>query len=337
MERISTVNANKVADAAANSARTQNIKLQFLTSLMTVLFVAGCATSRTTKSPTKKDETTKPSIETTQPTTPSDETVTEVPDEASEETPTTPPLVAEQPTPVKTVPRIGIIFSGGGAKAWGHIGVLKEIEKAKWPIHSVAGFEWGAAVAAIYGMNFSSNEVEWELSKVRDFANLDEASKAMFDNKSVADLKTPFVCPSLNVSQQSVFMLNRGQLNKLMPFCLAHPPLSKPYSQSVAEMDHIEALAQHLRSTGANKIILINVLAQKTKRSLTPDYLSAENILWVKSAAAMSKAIAGVDDIVQINLDSYGINDLAKKREIIAKGSELSYNEIRKLTSQYGL
>ncbi|AGH96517.1 patatin-like phospholipase family protein [Pseudobdellovibrio exovorus] len=329
MERISTAKAK-------NQATNKNTKFPLLVSLVTVLFVVGCATSRTTKPTPKKDGTTKTPVEVTQPTTPTDESGDET-SEVEPETPVTPPIVAEQPAPIRTVPRIGIIFSGGGAKAWAHIGVLKEIEKAKWPVHAVAGFEWGSAVAAIYGMNFSSNEVEWELSKVRDLANLDESSKAMFDNKSVAELKVPFVCPSLNVAQQSVFMLNRGQLNKLMPFCLAQPPLSKPYSQSVAEMDHIEALAQHLRSTGANKVILINVLAQKTKRSFTADYLSAENILWVKSAAAMSKAIAGVDDIIQINLDSYGINDLGKKREIIAKGSELSYNEIRKLTSQYGL
>ena len=215
--------------------------------------------------------------------------------------------------------------------------MIKEIEKAKWQIHATAGFEWGAAVAALYAANLSSSEVEWELAKIKDTEDLDQVSQLLFNNKSVNDLKIPFVCPSLNISKQSTFLLNRGQLNKLMPFCLAHPPLSKPYGQSVAEMNDVSSLAQHLRATGANKIVLINVLAQESKRSFVPDYLSAENILWVESAEAMAKKVPGVDEIISINLDEYGIKDIDKKRDIIARGSELGYNDVKRLTKKFGL
>jgi NTE family protein len=249
------------------------------------------------------------------------------------------PVVNEPPASsvLKIIPKIGIIFSGGGAKAWAHIGVIKEMEKAKWPIFATAGFEWGAAVAGVYANNLSSNEVEWELSKVKDLESIEESSNAIFGKKSVADMKVPFVCPSLNISKQIIYLLNRGQLNKLMPFCLAQPPLSKAFGQSIAEMNDIASLAQHLRSTGANKIVVINVLAQNLKHSFTNDYLSSDNILWVESAALMAKKIAGVDDIVSINLDNYSIKDLDKRREIIAKGAELGYVEIKKLTNKYGL
>lgn len=298
-------------------------------SLAIVLLMAGCATQR------KGRETTQPG----QPSTGSTpiESGTQPGSDVVAEPETPPQPVVSEPTPVRTIPKIGIIFSGGGAKAWAHIGVLKEIEKAKWPIHSVAGFEWGAAVAGVYAHQLSSNEVEWELSKIKDFENPQQNSDVIFERKAVSDLKIPFVCASLNVAQQSIYMLNRGQMAKLMPFCLAHPPLSRPYSQSVAEMDDVAGLAQHLRATGANKIVLINVLAQNTKRSFTAEYLSPENILWAKSAAIMAKRIAGVDDVVTIKLDNYGISDLGKRREIIAKGAELGYNEVKKLTSKYGL
>lgn len=291
-----------------------------------MLILGGCATQRKAKE--------GPS--TPIPSGPQDSgPVTESEPESEPEEPPAP--VVSEPTPVRVVPKIGIIFSGGGAKAWAHIGVLKEIEKAKWPIHSVGGFEWGAAVAGVYAHQLSSNEVEWELSKVKGFENPQQNSDVVFERKAVSDLKIPFVCSSLNVAKQTVYMLNRGQLAKLMPFCLAQPPLSKPYSQSVAEMDDIAGLASHLRATGANKIVLINVLAQRTKRSFTEEYLSAENILWVKSAAIMAKRIPGVDDVVTVRLDDYGISDLGKRREIIAKGSELGYTEIKRLTSKYGL
>lgn len=296
--------------------------------LFVILFVAGCATQRKSKD---KGSVPGPIVSGPQDSGASDET------EAEQEPEAPPAPVVSEPTPVRVIPKIGIIFSGGGAKAWAHIGVLKEMEKAKWPVHAVGGFEWGAAVAGVYAHQLSSNEVEWELSKIKDFEDPQQNSDVVFERKAVSDLKVPFVCSSLNVAHQTVYMLNRGQLAKLMPFCLAQPPLSKPYSQSVAEMDDVAGLASHLRATGANKIVLINVLAQKTKRSFTPDYLSAENILWAKSAATMAKRIPGVDDVVVIRLDDYGISDLGKRREIIAKGSELGYNEIKRLTSKYGL
>ena len=295
-----------------------------------LLILAGCAVQPVTKSNGPAEQ-------------PKPVTTTQEP--AKPETAESPSVTQPAPVPPsngsasanRPIPKIGLIFSGGGAKAWAHIGILKEIEKAKWPVHAVAGFEWGAVVAAVYANNYSSNEVEWELSKVKDLGNIEEIGNTLFEKKSVSDLKIPFVCSSLNISTQAIYLLNRGQLNKLIPFCLAQPPLSKPYQQSVAEMHDISGLAQHLRATGAKKIVLINVLAQNTKRSYTDNYLSSDNILWVKSAALMAKKVSGVDDIVNLNLDSFGISEIDKKREIIAKGTELGYDEIKKLTAKYGL
>lgn len=247
--------------------------------------------------------------------------------------PTTPPALI----PNKPIPRIGLILTGGGAKTWAHIGVLKEIEKAKWPVRAIAGLEWGSVVAAVYAHQLSPNEVEWEMSKVKNLSDVEDTSETLFNNQSVSSLKIPFVCASLNVAQQQGFLLNRGQLSKLTPFCMPHPPLANAYKQSMAYMTDLAALAQHLKATGVKKVVVVNVLAQKTKRSFVSDYLSAENVLWVQAAAHAEKRAVGVDDVIQINLDDYGIKDLDKRREIIARGSELSYDQIRKLSEKYGL
>lgn len=302
-----------------------------LFSIVFVLFLSACAVKNKPDAPPKVE--TPKSTETTTPTV---EVKVEVPPPPQDvEQPIT--IEENKPIIVKTPPKIAIIFSGGGAKAWAHIGFLKEIEKEKWPIHSIAGFEWGAVVAAVYAKNLSANEVEWELSKVKDFDDLDKISQSIFNNQSVAELKIPFVCSSLNVAQHQNYLLNRGQLNKLMPFCLAHPPLSRPYANSVADLTDVASLAQHLHSTGAGKVILINVLSQVRTRPYDVESLSSENILWVKSATLMSKRIAGVDEVIQIALDEYDIKDIDKKREIIAKGAELSYNQVKKLTEKFGL
>lgn len=305
-----------------------------------LLFLAGCATKRPTPVIAEKPKTAPVYTEKDQ-----KEAAPEIKGEPDAPA-ATPPVSTPTPAPtpveassgeIKSLPRIGIIFSAGGAKAWGHIGVIKEIEKAKWPVKAVAGLEWGAAVAASYAHQLSANEVEWELSKVRDLDEVERTSETIFGNQSVNDLRVPFVCPSLNIVKQEVFLLNRGQLKNLMPFCLSSPGISPPFKQSVGLLDHISALAQHIKATGVKKVILINVLAQSSKQSFVSDSMAAENILWVKAAVAAAQKPSGVDDIIQIKLDDYGIKDLDRKREIIARAAELSYDQIKKLSTKYGL
>jgi hypothetical protein len=60
-------------------------------------------------------------------------------------------------------------------------------------------------------------------------------------------------------------------------------------------------------------------------------------VLWVKAALAVSTKPIGVDDMIQINLDDYDIKDLDRRREIIARAAELSYNQIKKISTKYGL
>lgn len=46
--------------------------------------------------------------------------------------------------------RIGLVLSGGGARGLAHIGVLKELEKMRIPIHAIAGTSMGALIGGIY-------------------------------------------------------------------------------------------------------------------------------------------------------------------------------------------
>lgn len=240
-----------------------------------------------------------------------------------------------------TTQHFGIIFSGGGAKTWAHIGVLKEMQKYKIPVSSVAGLEWGSVVAAIYGQNLSANEVEWEMSKFKDLDKWSDFIKAIFAKKTVADMKTSFVCPSLNLKTQTYYLLNRGNLDQFIPFCLPSAGLVKPYGQSVSVMSDIVGVAQHMRATGANKIILINVLSNRGAKSYSKGIESAENQIWTESAAQMTSAImrknAGIDEVIEINTNDFSIDDFSKRRDLIMKGGDQGAALVKKIADKYNL
>lgn len=57
-------------------------------------------------------------------------------------------------------PKIGLVLSGGGAKGFAHIGVLKVIEQAGLEIDYIGGTSMGAVIGGLYAANYSANEIE---------------------------------------------------------------------------------------------------------------------------------------------------------------------------------
>ncbi|TVQ14576.1 MAG: hypothetical protein EA364_04240 [Balneolaceae bacterium] len=52
-------------------------------------------------------------------------------------------------------PKVGIAFSGGGAKGFAHIGVLKVLEEINMPIDYITGTSMGALVGGLYSIGYS--------------------------------------------------------------------------------------------------------------------------------------------------------------------------------------
>ncbi|MEO9570629.1 MAG: patatin-like phospholipase family protein [Polaribacter sp.] len=57
-------------------------------------------------------------------------------------------------------PKIGLVLSGGGAKGFAHIGVLKEIDKAGLQIDYIGGTSMGAIVGGLYALGYSGTQIE---------------------------------------------------------------------------------------------------------------------------------------------------------------------------------
>lgn len=60
----------------------------------------------------------------------------------------------------KERPKVGLVLSGGGAKGFAHVGVLKELEKYNIPIDYIGGTSIGAIIGALYSVGYTSDEIE---------------------------------------------------------------------------------------------------------------------------------------------------------------------------------
>ncbi len=63
-------------------------------------------------------------------------------------------------TAAKKRPTVGLVLSGGGARGFAHIGVLRVLEENHVPVDYVGGASMGALVGALYSIGYSPDEME---------------------------------------------------------------------------------------------------------------------------------------------------------------------------------
>ncbi|MGL5426373.1 MAG: patatin-like phospholipase family protein, partial [Cetobacterium sp.] len=57
-------------------------------------------------------------------------------------------------------PKIGLVLSGGGAKGFAHIGVLKVLEENNIKIDYITGTSMGALIGALYSAGYTADQIE---------------------------------------------------------------------------------------------------------------------------------------------------------------------------------
>ncbi len=261
-----------------------------------------------------------------------------------------------QSTPVAPPPailKVAFIFGPGGARTYGVIGFLQEIQKHRVPVHGVGGIEWGSVVAAFYSLKGSLNDVEWQMSKIK---NDEVVKKSMvsgpqmndvsalrgFFNESLSKFsveqgKLPFACPAFNISKNQNYVMNKGPFTQLLPYCLAYPPIFKPHNANISAIREVKVVADYLRSQGANYVVQVNSLGLPgAQKNLTGQIESSENLFWNEIAGFYAKPILGVDQVVNLNLDGFTVFDFDRKRDIIQKGAASSTAWVQQFTNRFG-
>ena len=69
-------------------------------------------------------------------------------------------VVSAQDTIPKKRLKIGLVLSGGGAKGFAHIGVLKALEKAGVKIDYIGGTSMGAVVGGLYASGYNASQID---------------------------------------------------------------------------------------------------------------------------------------------------------------------------------
>ncbi|MDZ7629150.1 MAG: patatin-like phospholipase family protein [Parvularculaceae bacterium] len=140
---------------------------------------------------------------------------------------------------------VGVVMSGGGARAYAHIGAIKALRERRVPIDFLGGASMGAVVAACVAMGWNDDEIE---TRVRDaFVSsnplgdhilpvvaltqghrVEERLKRHFGDTLIEDLETPFFCTSSELTRGVTRIHRRGLLRDALRASISLPGILPP-------------------------------------------------------------------------------------------------------------
>ncbi len=143
---------------------------------------------------------------------------------------------------------VGLVLSGGGARAYAHVGAIRALREAGIPIDFVGGASMGSVVAAGVAMGWDDDEIDRRIKKAFvDTSPVDDIAvpliamthgekvrarlKEHFGDTQISDLWLPYFCVSSNLTSGAYQLHRRGSLRHALRASIAIPGLLPPVTQ----------------------------------------------------------------------------------------------------------
>ncbi|MFI4935549.1 MAG: patatin-like phospholipase family protein [Caulobacterales bacterium] len=146
---------------------------------------------------------------------------------------------------VLTGQSVGLVLSGGGARAYAHVGAVRALHEHGVPIDFVGGVSMGAIVGAGVAMGWDDAEMSQRIREAFvDSSPLDDIAFPMiamtrgvkvrerlernFDSRDIADLWLPFFCVSANLTTGAYYLHRRGAVRDALRASISLPGVLPP-------------------------------------------------------------------------------------------------------------
>jgi NTE family protein len=185
---------------------------------------------------------------------------------------------------------LGVVFSGGGARGYAHLGIVRALREIGIPLDLVGGASFGAIVAAGVASEWGDEEL---LERFREgFARSNPLSdyampfvaltkgrkvsrqlRAHFGDRRVEDLWRPFFTVAANLTTGSLSVLKEGAIWEALRASIALPGLLPPWIANGevfvdgAVMNNLPA--DVMRSVDGGVIVAVDVTRYETLRAFS--------------------------------------------------------------------
>jgi predicted acylesterase/phospholipase RssA/CRP-like cAMP-binding protein len=140
---------------------------------------------------------------------------------------------------------VGLVLSGGGARGFAHIGMLRALQECHIPVDFIGGTSIGAVIAAQYAAGWDwqamtrENRSQWPrchpqrnytlpLVALNSGRRMDRMLKEMFGELAIQNLPGKFFCVSTNLTRADAMVHRTGSLWKAVRASVSIPGIGPP-------------------------------------------------------------------------------------------------------------
>jgi len=144
-----------------------------------------------------------------------------------------------------TASAVSLVLSGGGARAFAHIGVIRALSESGIPIDAIGGTSMGAVIAAQHALGWDwqtmvrVNREAWPRCKpernytlplvaLNSGKRMDQMLRSMFGDSQIENLRTKFFCVSTNLTRAQAKIHCAGMLWKAVRASISIPGIGPP-------------------------------------------------------------------------------------------------------------
>src|SRR5262245_20468598 len=155
------------------------------------------------------------------------------------------PATQELRPPNAAARGVSLVLSGGGARSFAHIGVLRALEEARIPIAQVGGTSGGALIAAQVALGWDAEKIRQTMRRyfvergsqldyvlpvvsLADGKHLRRMLEEIFGERRIEDLPRRFFCVSCNLNRAELVVHEAGLLRKAVSASNSVPGLLPP-------------------------------------------------------------------------------------------------------------
>jgi len=264
-------------------------------------------------------------------------------------------LTACQTAPVavkKKEPKIALVLSGGSAKGFAHVGVIRVLEQEKIPIHMIVGTSVGSLIGGLYAANPDSFQLEYiafkiEKNDILDMltipkmglgqgSRLEEFVDKHLKIKRVEDTKIPFYPIATDLNTGETVILEKGPLAKAIRASASIPGIFTPVmfgNRMLVDGGVSNNIACDIAklTKEADIVIAVNLLKNINNYDIKSFVDVIGQSINIMMHATNRPKLAYADVVIEPDTKGVALFDFSKKKELMEAGIKAAKEAIPKI------
>lgn len=238
--------------------------------------------------------------------------------------------------------KVGLALSGGGARGFAHLGVLKALEEANIKVDMLSGASAGSMAAAFYSYGYKPEEIlkifestsllklvwpAFSFTGLLSIQKTESVYKNFLDEDTFEDAKIPLYISTTNLNEGKAEMFSSGSLRQAImascciPFIFDPIKIGTDYYVDGGILNNLPT--EVLKEKGCDFIIGVNVAPVIKEPNLSGPKRMIERVSVLALSANVSYSSKFCDLYIKpAELRKFGTFDFKKSRELFEIGYE---------------